>query len=110
MTARTEAVDAILAALRHVPGVRPAAPVTGSWVPFEADAFAIDIDDRGITVHLVVLAFPLAPLLATAGEAVREAVRGTAWEAADIHLVAADVDKAAFDPSEPGELDRTVGA
>ncbi|OLR93278.1 hypothetical protein [Actinokineospora bangkokensis] len=111
MTPRTEAVDAVLAALDLVDGVRPAAPVAPGLLPWDVNALAVDLLDDTAVVHLVALSFPLAPVLDSASAAVRAALAGTRWGAAEVRLVVTGVDAAAFTGTAPRrDLDHPIGS
>jgi hypothetical protein len=97
VTARTELVAGLLAALSTVEGLRPAPPVVRSIPAWNLDGLAIDAGEDVVQIRLVATALPLPPLLAEAGEVVAKALVGTRFQHAHIRLVVTDVDGAAFD-------------
>lgn len=97
MTARSELVIRLLAALSTVEGLRPATPVVRSPHAWNLDALAIDADEELVRVRLVATALPLPPLLAEASELVAKTLVGTPFQCARVRLVVAAVDGRAFD-------------
>ncbi|KAA9166303.1 hypothetical protein FPZ12_001675 [Amycolatopsis acidicola] len=97
MTARSETVAKLLAALSTVEGLRPAPPVPRSTVVWNTDALAFDVDAEVVRVRLVATTLPLPPSLTEAGEVVAKTLAGTPFAAARVELVVTDVDSAAFD-------------
>lgn len=93
---RQELTRALLAALREVRGLRPAAPVTRSWLPWDAEAMALDFDGDGIEVRLVALSLPLQPLLREATVALRSRLRDGPWRDERLRLVVTELDAAAL--------------
>lgn len=102
MTATTVA-GALLAALRSVPGLRPATPLATTLVPWDLDLLAVDVTDRVVELRLVAFALPLPPLLQQAETVLRQALSTTGQPAAVLRLVITDIDASAFD------VDRTTG-
>lgn len=101
MTARTELTAAVLAALREIPGLRPATPATtaaGAKLPWDLDAMAVGLSEGVVEVRVVALALPIPPLTDLAGPALRAVLTGTPWENAILRLVVTDVDAAALGP------------
>lgn len=89
-------VAELLKALGKVEGLRPSTPEPGrSWVPWDVDALAVDIQDDLVCVRVVATRLPLP--LAEAGEVLRAALAGTQWETAVVRIVVTDVDKRAID-------------
>ncbi|WP_431875882.1 hypothetical protein [Amycolatopsis sacchari] len=105
-----ELTQVVLAALREVPGLRPATPITRSWLPWDADAMAVDLDDELVEVRVVVLTLPLRPVLHHATTVLRAAVRKSRWATAQIRLVVADIDAVAFETLDTGNLNHTIGS
>ncbi|NKQ52132.1 hypothetical protein HFP15_04470 [Amycolatopsis sp. K13G38] len=103
MTARTELVSALLAALSTVEGVRPAPPMVRSTAAFNLDSLAIDAAEDLVRIRLVATALPLPPVLSAAGEVVAKTLVGTPFERAAVLLVVTDVDATAVQ-------DRQIGA
>ncbi|WP_020669295.1 hypothetical protein [Amycolatopsis nigrescens] len=98
MTA-TELTGKLLAALAGVTGLRPATPAdppTASWMWWDWDSLAIDLDEDAVRIRLVATELPLPPLLHRATEAIRPVLAGTRWENAILRLVVTDIDGAAF--------------
>jgi hypothetical protein len=100
MTASVARVaDTLLAALRGIPGLRPATPSTtraATLVPWNFDVLAVDVTDEVVELRLVALELPLPPLLRRAEAVLRAALRGTKWERARLRLVVTDLDAAAL--------------
>lgn len=91
--------EALLAALREVPGLRPATPATRHarrWWAWDVAAMALSIDEQTIEVRLVALALPLAPLLRRAAAAMRPALDDSRWKTARLRLVVTDIDARAL--------------
>ena len=86
----------VLAALREVPGLRPAAPATRSWLPWDADAMALDFQGGVVEVRLVALRLPVPPLLCEAGAALRDRLRGSPWQDVHLRLVVTELDSRAW--------------
>lgn len=95
----TQAADALLEALRGIPGLRPATPSTtraATLVPWNFDTLAVAVTDEVVELRLVALTLPLPPLLRRAEVVLRAALRGTRWEHALLRLVVTDLDAAAL--------------
>jgi hypothetical protein len=95
----SELAQELLTALREVPGVRPATPATvpaASWVPWDWDLLAVDIDDDRVRIRLVATRLPLPPLFADAGEALRRVLVANGRATARLCLEITDLDGAAF--------------
>jgi hypothetical protein len=93
------AVEKILAAVHSVEGLRPATPVsqpTSTWLPWDWEGMAVDLEDGVVQVRMIALSLPLGPLLDRARESVRPVLAGTPWERAKLRLVVTDIDGAAF--------------
>jgi hypothetical protein len=90
--------EVVLAALRNVPGLRPATPQVGAKLPWDLDLLAVDTGDDVVEVRLVALALPLPPLLRRAETVVRQALAGIGREHVLLRLVITDVDATAFEP------------
>lgn len=89
-------VTELLRALDEVEGLRPSTPEPGrSWVPWDVDALAVDVEDELVCVRVVATRLPLP--LVEAGEALRAVLVGTQWENAVVRVVVTDVDKRALD-------------
>ncbi|MFD8493014.1 hypothetical protein [Amycolatopsis sp. NPDC059657] len=98
MTARSDLTQALLAALRELDGLRPAAPG-------DLGALAIGVDADLIEIRLVALALPLPPLLSKAEAVLRSIVDGSPWQAARLRLLVTDLDAAALTRErEPGHM------
>lgn len=89
MTARNELIQALLAALREVDGLRPAAP----W---DLGALAVGVDEELIEIRLVALALPLPPLLRKAEAALRSIVDESPFGNARLRLLVTDLDATAL--------------
>ncbi|GAB3561872.1 hypothetical protein GCM10027445_01400 [Amycolatopsis endophytica] len=98
ITTRRELAQEVLAALRTVPGLRPAAPVLrpAARLSFDLDLLAIDVDDDVVEIRLVALTLPLPPLLRRAVAALRPVLEGTRWADARLRLLVTGLDAAAF--------------
>jgi hypothetical protein len=97
MTARTDLIDRVLAALAEVAGVRPASPaVNASFGRWSLDALAVDVGNDVIEVRLVATVLPLPPLLERTAEALEPVVAGSEYGGARLRLVVVDVDRGAF--------------
>jgi hypothetical protein len=89
-------VTELLKALGKVEGLRPSAPEPGrSWVPWDVDALAVDVENDLVCVRVVATRLPLP--LVEAGEVLRAVLVGTQWENAIVRIVVTDVDKRALD-------------
>lgn len=97
---RTEATARLLAAIRSVPGLRPAYPMPRvgptQRLPWDPAGLAVDLGDT-VEVRLVATALPLPPLLDQAETACRTALADTPWARAALRLVITDLDAAALD-------------
>jgi hypothetical protein len=103
----TRVADALLEALRGIPGLRPATPSTTravTLVPWKVDVLAVDVTDEVVELRLVALTLPLPPLLRRAEAVLRAALLGTKWESARLRLVVTDLDATAL--PGPGVRDR----
>ncbi|MFD9737943.1 hypothetical protein [Umezawaea sp. NPDC059074] len=95
----TEVAEKLLAALRGVPGLRPATPPvkpTVPWVPWDWDTLALDLGAEVVEVRVVATALPLPPLLAEATHALREVLRHTPFANALLRIVVTDLDAGAL--------------
>lgn len=109
--AKADLVEALLDALAGVDGLRPAtplAPPNQTWMWWDWQSLAVDLDDEVVRIRFVATKLPLPPLLRAAEDAVRPLLRGTAWEAAVLTLVVADIDGEAFTPMR--DRDHTIGS
>ncbi|WP_330270130.1 hypothetical protein OG205_22780 [Lentzea sp. NBC_00516] len=89
-------VTELLKALEKVDGLRPSAPEPArSWISWDVDALAVDVEDELVCVRVVATRLPLA--LAEAGAALKTVLLGTQWETAIVRIVVTDVDKRALD-------------
>lgn len=89
-------VTELLKALEKVDGLRPSAPEpVRSWIAWDADALAVDVEDGLVCVRVVATRLPLP--IAEAGAALRAVLLGTQWEDAVVRIVVTDVDKRALD-------------
>ncbi len=89
----SDPVEAVLAVLKEIPELRPAAPMASSmipWVSFDLDRTAVDVDGQVITVRVVALALPLPSVLARAERLLHKVVDTT------VRLVVVDIDAVAF--------------
>jgi hypothetical protein len=97
MTATTNAVtEVVLAALRKVPGLRPATPRVAR-LPWDLDLLAVDVAADEVEVRLVALALPLPPLLLRAETVLRQALAEVGYGSATLRLVLTDLDATAFE-------------
>jgi hypothetical protein len=96
--------EELLAALRTVPGVRPATPRVGAKLPWDLDLLAIDVGTEVVEVRLVALTLPLPPLLRRAENALRPVLADAGRGKALLRLVITDIDATAFETGrdEPG--------
>lgn len=95
--------ERLLAALRAVPGLRPATPRVGAKLPWDLDLLAVDVGTDVVEVRLVALTLPLPPLLQHAESALRRALSDAGHPDALLRLVITDIDATAFDRDEPGQ-------
>jgi uncharacterized alkaline shock family protein YloU len=96
---RAQVCDAVLAAVRAVPGLRPASPVwpeRARWMPWDPGVLAVGLDDGRLEVQLAATRLPLPPLLDQAAAAIRDATAATRWAELPHRLVVAALDAAAF--------------
>ncbi|MDQ3402328.1 MAG: hypothetical protein M3548_02900 [Actinomycetota bacterium] len=99
MSATSEVTQALLAVLREIDGLRPATPsikTRTSWMSWDLDAIAIDVNDDLIEIRLVALMLPLPPILRHAEASLRSVLEGTAWKHARLRLIVTDIDATAF--------------
>lgn len=99
----SDLVLAVAAAVRGVPGLRPAQPLGPagpSWLPRPA-ADGVELTPDLVTVRVVARALPLPPLLAAAERDIRAVLAGTPWAAARLRLVVCELDAAAFSTVTP---------
>ncbi|GAA1200889.1 hypothetical protein GCM10009675_16660 [Prauserella alba] len=97
--------------LRELSGLRPATPVTRSWVPWDADVMAVDIDDHAVEIRVVALTLPLEPVLRDAASALAPSLNDSSWRDTRLRLVVTDVDRGALDSLHvPGDADHTNGS
>ncbi|WP_439657605.1 hypothetical protein ACSHWB_35165 [Lentzea sp. HUAS TT2] len=99
MSATNDLTRALLEALRGVDGLRAATPSTraeASWVPWDLDAMAVDVDDDVVQLRLVALALPLPPVLRRAEAALRSVLDDSVWKNARLRLVITDIDASAL--------------
>lgn len=89
--------EKLLAALRAVPGVRPATPRVGAKLPWDLDLLAIDVGADVVEVRLVALSLPLPPLLQRAESVLRPVLADAGHGNALLRLVITDIDATAFD-------------
>ena len=67
-----------------------------SWVSWDLDRTAVDVDEQTVTVRVVALALPLPPVLARAEALLRKAIDDAGRPEAVLRLVVADLDATAF--------------
>ncbi|MEV7037517.1 hypothetical protein [Amycolatopsis sp. NPDC051061] len=104
MGAANDLTRALLDVLRGVPGVRPATPSSrpeATWVPWDLDALAVDINDDLVHIRVVALALPLPPILRRAEAALRSALDESGRTSARLRLVVTDLDASAFSGGNP---------
>ncbi|MGB3442028.1 MAG: hypothetical protein WBA97_25055 [Actinophytocola sp.] len=88
--------EVVLAAVRKVPGLRPATPQV-TRMPWDLELLAVDVAPGDIEVRLVALVLPLGPVLRLAETVVRQALADVGRERTLLRLVITDVDATAFD-------------
>ncbi|GLY53571.1 hypothetical protein [Lentzea sp. NBRC 102530] len=89
-------VTELLKALEKIEGLRPSVPEPArSWINWDVDTMAVDVEDELVCVRVVATRLPLA--VDEAGAALRAVLLGTQWEDAPIRIVVTDVDKRALD-------------
>lgn len=101
---RSEACAAIVAAVRSVPGLRPASPVgleRSWWMPWDPALLAVSLDGTHLEVLLAATRLPLPPLLERAAAAIREAAKPTRWGALPGRLVVTALDAGALSAPAP---------
>lgn len=99
MSPSRELAQELLTALRGVPGLRPATPANvpaASWMPWDWELLAVDIDDERIRVRVVATLLPLKPLIRDAEETLRRVLVARGRPTARLCLEITDVDGAAF--------------
>ncbi|WP_158879424.1 hypothetical protein [Amycolatopsis anabasis] len=99
MTSANEVTEKLLAAVRAVPGLKPAVPAVQpvtSWIPWDWEGLAVDLDEDLVRIQLIATRLPLPPLLERAAEAVRPALAGTPWEGARLRLEVTELDGSAL--------------
>jgi hypothetical protein len=95
----TEITNRLLAAIRDVDGLRPAAPARQQptrWLAFDAGAMAIDVSAELVEIRVVATALPLPPLLKKAEAECRAALAGSKWADAGLRMIVVDLDATAF--------------
>ena len=102
-------VEELLAALRKVPGLRPATPATVpslAWVPWDWDDLAVTVTPEVVEIRLVAKKLPLPPVLEHAEELLGPVLPpGTR-----LRLVVTDIDRIALHPREESGLDYPIGS
>ncbi|MET9232680.1 hypothetical protein [Lentzea sp. NPDC003310] len=91
-------VAELLKALEKIDGLRPSTPASAparSWIPWDVDALAVDVEEDLVCVRVVATRLPLS--LDEAGAALRTVLVGTPWEKVVLRIVVTDVDKRALD-------------
>ncbi|WP_326945245.1 hypothetical protein OG439_37215 [Amycolatopsis sp. NBC_01307] len=93
-----EAVEKIIVAIKGIPGLRPATPVSAgtTWLPVDWEGMAVDLTPELVQIRLIASRLPIPQLLDRATEVVRPVLAGTEWENAHLRLVVTDLDGAAF--------------
>lgn len=102
-------VEAVLAALRKVPGLRPATPATVpslAWVPWDWDDLAVSVTQEVVEIRLVATKLPLPPLLEHAGELLTPVLP----PGSRLRLVVTDIDRVALHPPRESQLDYPIGS
>ncbi|WP_236808814.1 hypothetical protein [Amycolatopsis albispora] len=102
-------VEELLAALRKVPGLRPATPATVpslAWVPWDWDDLAVTVGPEVVEIRLVATKLPLPPVLGHAEEVLGPVLPpGTR-----LRLVVTDLDRVALDAPVESEVDHPMGS
>jgi uncharacterized alkaline shock family protein YloU len=102
---RSAACAAIVAAVRSVPGLRPASPVglaRAQWIPWDPAQLAVSLDGSHLEVQLAATRLPLPALLEQAAAAISEAAKPTRWGGLPCRLVVTALDAGALsDPVIP---------
>lgn len=101
---RSEACAAIVAAVRSVPGLRPASPVgleRSRWMPWDPALLSVSLGGTHLEVQLAATRLPLPPLLERAAAAIREAAEPTRWGALPGRLVVTALDAGALSAPAP---------
>jgi uncharacterized alkaline shock family protein YloU len=96
---RSEACAAVVAAVRSVPGLRPASPVglaRARWIPWDPAQLAVGLDGSHLEVQLAATRLPLPALLEQAAAAIREAAKPTRWGGLPCRLVVTALDAGAL--------------
>ena len=97
MTARTDLVDELLAALAAVPGLRPSSPpLTAALGRWSLDTLAVDVDESLVHVRLVATALPLPPLLEVASAVLEKVIAASPYSGAVLRLTVTDLDRTAL--------------
>ena len=95
MKPSAELTERLLDALRTEPGLSPATPANVPVVPWDLDAFAVDVDPELVEIRVVALELPLPPLLERAHRALRAIVDDSPFKTAVLRIVISDIDAAA---------------
>jgi hypothetical protein len=96
----TDPTGAVLAALKQIPELRPAAPMANamaSWVSWDLDRTAVDVEEAIVTVRVVAFALPLPPVLERAEALLRKVIDDAGRPEAMLRLLVVDIDAAAFE-------------
>jgi uncharacterized alkaline shock family protein YloU len=104
---RAAACAAIVAAVRSVPGLRPASPVglaRARWIPWDPAHLAVGLDGSHLEVQLAATRLPLPALLEQAAAAISEAAKPTRWGGLPCRLVVTALDAGAL--SDPVTADQ----
>jgi hypothetical protein len=97
VTKSVDLAQALLGALREVPGLRPAQPATvPATLPWDAGLLAVDVDGDLVTMRLIASELPLPPLLERAGTALRSVLAAHGHQGVRLRLEITDLDQAAF--------------
>jgi hypothetical protein len=99
VSASAQLAEKLLTALRGLPGLRPATPSTVlamTWVPWDWDTLAIDLEDEVVVIRVVATKLPLPPLVGEAEKALRAVLAASGRPTARLRVEITDIDGAAF--------------
>ncbi|MGH3519153.1 MAG: hypothetical protein ACRDQ7_17375 [Haloechinothrix sp.] len=100
MSAESELTDQLLAAVRGVPGLHPAAPTRatkGLLTSWNSETLAVDLGAEEVVIRLAATRLPLPPLLDRLTNALVAVLAESSSCTARLRLVVTDLDRAAFD-------------
>ncbi|WP_280382263.1 hypothetical protein [Nocardia wallacei] len=99
MRVEEDLIDAVVAAIDSVDGLRPAGPIglqNAKWLPLNGNRYAVDINESAVEIRVAATALPLPPLLDELAAAVRALLAPTPRASATLRIVVTELDATAF--------------